>query len=187
VAAIALNVFLRFSILFFTIDSWLNANDDRYNGKGLQFRNLVILLVWTMVFPALYALWHKWKRYPVGWDNLYLSIFWLDMLGNWLDFYNVLGGWDTLPHFHGPGALALIWRGLGRRSALASTGVANMIHSGLEVQEYLGDLLAGTHNVTGAGDTAHDLAAGLIGSWVYVAGFALYHRWRKTELQPELP
>jgi len=140
-----------------------------------------------MVFPALYFVWKKWRSYPVAYDNLYLSVFWLDMLGNWLDLYNVLRDWDFLPHFHGPGALALNWRSLGRHSVLASTGVANMIHATLEVQEYVGDLLGGTQNVQGAGDTAKDLAAALLGSWTYVIGFHLFHRWRGTAPQPDRP
>ena len=184
---IALNIALRASILFFTLHSVLNADDERYVGKGLSLRNVIILLVWTMVFPALYAIWKKWKTYPVWWDCLYLSIFWLDMLGNWLNFYNVVDNWDLLPHFHGPGAMALIWRGLARRSVLASTGVANMIHAGLEVQEYLGDVLGGTQNVQGAGDTAHDLAAALAGSWAYVGAFTLAQHWRGRKLPPNVP
>jgi hypothetical protein len=108
--ALFINLFLRACLLFFTLDSLINAGDERYTGKGLSIRNVVIVLVWSMVFPALHFLWKKWKKYPTAYDSLYLSIFCLDMLGNWLNFYNVLNNWDFLPHFHGPGALALIWR-----------------------------------------------------------------------------
>jgi hypothetical protein len=173
---LAINLFLRAGIVFFMLDSIVNAGDDRYAGKGLNLRNVVIVLVWSMVFPALYRLWHKWKEYPWDYDNLYLSVFWLDMFGNYLNFYNNLGGWDTLPHFHGPGALAIVVRGLGQRSVMAATGIATMVHVALEIQEYVGDQLGGTQNVNGAGDTAHDLAAGLLGAWVYVGGYALYER-----------
>jgi hypothetical protein len=176
--SLALNILLRASILFFTLDSFINAGDDRYAGKGLSTRNLIIVLVFAMVFPALYFIWKKWKAYPTGFDNLYLSIFWLDMFGNFVDVYNTVNVWDTLPHFHGPGALALILRALAKRTALESTGTSNMLHAGLEVQEYVGDLLFGTQNVQGAGDTAHDIACGLIGSWAYVGGYALYRRWK---------
>jgi hypothetical protein len=172
------NLFLRAGIVFFMLDSIVNASDERYAGKGLNLRNVVIVLVWSMVFPALYRVWHKWKEYPWDYDNLYLSLFWLDMFGNYLNFYNVLEGWDTLPHFHGPGALAIVFLGLGQRSNMAATGIATMIHVALEIQEYIGDQLGGTQNVQGAGDTAHDLAAGLIGAWVYVGAYALYERWR---------
>jgi hypothetical protein len=181
-----LNVFFRVSILFFAIDSVINSTDDRYAGKGLPIRNVIIVVVWTMVFPALYRIGKKWKSYPVGYDNLYLSIFWLDMAGNYFDLYNVFGDWDTIPHIHGPGAMALIFRGLGRRSALASTGASTMIHAGLEVQEYLGDMVGGTHNVQGAGDTVHDIACGLIGAWLYVGCYALYFRMRKQPPPPDV-
>src|SRR4051794_26379568 len=143
--AILLNLFFRACLLFFMLDSLINASDDRYAGKGLSIRNVVIVVVWSMVFPALFFISKKWRSYPWAYDNLYLSIFWLDMLGNALNFYNVLDDWDLLPHFHGPGALTLIFRGLGRRSYLASTGSATMIHVALEVQEYLGDVVMGTH------------------------------------------
>ena len=176
--ALLINLFLRAGIIFFMLDSIVNASDDRYLGKGLNYRNVVIVLVWSMVFPALYYIWKKWKRYPIDYDNLYLSVFWLDMFGNYLNFYNTLDNWDLLPHFHGPGALAIVFRGLGQRSVMAATGIANMIHAALEVQEYLGDQLGGTQNVTGAGDTAKDLAAALLGSWAYVGAYALYERWR---------
>jgi hypothetical protein len=62
-----------------------------------------------------------------------------------------------------------------------------MFESILEVQEYLGDVLAGTHNVQDAGDTARDLAAGLIGSAVYLGLWALYHRWRGTKIPADVP
>jgi hypothetical protein len=176
--SLALNLLLRASILFFTFDSFINAGDDRYAGKGLSIRNLVIVLVFSMVFPALYYKWKKWKSYPTGFDNLYLSIFWLDMFGNFVNIYNTISFWDTLPHVHGPGALALIFRALGKRTALEATGTTNMLHAGLEVQEYVGDLLFGAQNVQGAGDTAHDIACGLIGSWAYVGAYILYRRWK---------
>lgn len=175
--SLALNIFLRASLIFFTLDSIINAGDDRYAGKGLSIRNVIIVLVFSLVFPALYFVWHKWKSYPMGFDNLYLSIFWLDMFGNFIDFYNVVDFWDTLPHIHGPGALALVFRALGRRSVLESTGTSTMLHVGLEVQEYLGDVMFGSQNVQGAGDTAHDIACGLIGCWAYVGAYALYQRW----------
>jgi hypothetical protein len=193
--SLALNILLRASILFFTLDSFINAGDDRYAGKGLSIRNLVIVVVFTMVFPALYFVWKKWKSYPTGFDNLYLSIFWLDMFGNFIDVYNTVNIWDTLPHVHGPGGLALIFRALAKRSVLEATGASNMLHAGLEVQEYIGDLMFGTQNVQGPGDTAHDIACGLIGSWAYVGGYAVYRRWRgaragekfdATEHDPEL-
>jgi hypothetical protein len=52
---------------------------------------------------------------------------------------------------------------------------ANIIHLLLEIQEFLTDVFFGTHNVRGWWDTAGDLGAGLVGTWVYTAA---YNRFR---------
>jgi hypothetical protein len=73
--SLAVNVGLRLLILAFTIDALINAGDERFAGKALGSRNVGILLGLSMLFPLLQAVRGQWKRYPMWYDNLYLSIF----------------------------------------------------------------------------------------------------------------
>ena len=88
--ALVVNVLLRLLIVAFTIDALINAGDDRFAGKALGSRNVGILLGLSMLFPLLQAVRGQWKRYPMWFDNLYLSIFALDMAGNSLNLYNTV-------------------------------------------------------------------------------------------------
>lgn len=165
--AVIFNAGLRLSILAFTIDALVNAGDERFAGKALGPRNVGILLGLSMLFPILYFVYERWKRYPVWYDDLYLSIFWLDMAGNTLDLYNSVLGWDHIPHFHGPGALVMVLVGAFGLAPLAAAGLSTILHLVLEVQEYYGDVILGTHNVNGIADSMNDLAFGLAGVIVY--------------------
>lgn len=174
---IAANLALRLSILYFLVEVLLKPNDPRFAGKAIPIRNAIIVVTFTSLFPALRWIARRWRRYPVWLDNLYLSIFWLDMAGNSFDLYDRYYHFDLIPHFHGTGALAVVVRGLGM-SPLGAFGVANTIHGGLEAQEYLTDVFFGTHNVRGLSDTVGDLAAGLAGTIVYSIAAAVGRpRW----------
>jgi hypothetical protein len=173
--AIAFNVFLRVFILVFTIDALINAGDDRFAGKALGPRNVGILLGLSLLFPLLQAVRGQWKRYPMWYDNLYLSIFWLDMAGNTFNLYNTVEWWDHVPHFHGPGALAAVLMGAFGLNALAAAGLSTMLHVALEVQEFYGDVLLHTHNVNGIQDSINDLLFGLVGVIVYTLVFTNSH------------
>ncbi len=176
------NVALRLMILAFTVDAIVNAGDPRFAGKALGPRNVGILLGLSMLFPILHFIYKRWKRYPVWYDNLYLSIFWLDMAGNTLDLYNSVEWWDHIPHFHGPGALAMVLVGAFAMTPLAAAGFATMLHLLLEINEYYGDVLLGTHNVRGIADSMNDLAYGLLGVIVYtiIAKRSVFLRLRRT-------
>lgn len=50
---------------------------------------------------------------------------------------------------------------------VAAAGLATMLHLLLEVNEYYGDLILGTHNVRGIMDSMNDLSYGLLGVLVY--------------------
>jgi hypothetical protein len=169
--AVATNLALRLCILYFLIEVLRNPKDPRFAGKAIPIRNTIIVGTFTSLFPVLRWVAHRYRRYPVWLDNVYLSIFWLDMAGNSFDLYDRYYYFDLIPHFHSSGALALVLRGLGM-SPLGAAGMANTIHVGLEAQEHYTDVLFGTHNVRGVSDTVNDLAAGLTGTLAYVLASA---------------
>jgi len=181
--SVLFNIGLRLAILAFTVDALVNAGDPRFAGKALGPRNVGILFGLSMLFPILHFIYKRWKRYPVWYDDLYLSIFWLDMAGNSLDLYNAVEWWDHIPHFHGPGALAMVLIGVFAMRPLAAAGFATMLHLLLEINEYYGDVLLGTHNVRGIADSMNDLAYGLAGVLVYtiVAKRSMFLRLRRTK------
>lgn len=164
---LALNLALRLSILYFLAEVMLNRNDPRFAGKAIPIRNLVIVLTFSSLVPVLHRLGiRRWTRYPVWLDDLYLSIFWLDMAGNSFNLYDTHYHFDLIPHFHGTGALSIALRGLGV-PGLAALLASNTIHALLEAQEILTDVFFGTHNVRGVSDTVHDLIAGALGTASY--------------------
>ncbi len=174
VTGFALNVLLRVSIAAFLADVLRHPHDPRYEGKAIPVRNLIIVGTLGHLFPLLYLLstrlrwWPRWSSYPVWSDNLYLSIYWLDMAGNFFNLYDRYTHFDLIPHFHGTGALAAVGLRAFGWSPLAALGIANGIHALLEAQEFATDVLCGTHNVRGAWDSEGDLAAGLLGTLAYV-------------------
>jgi hypothetical protein len=175
---LTLNVALRASILYFLAEVMLNQADRRFAGKALPIRNLVIVLTFSSLFPVLTRISPKrWTRYPAWLDDLYLSIFWLDMAGNSFDLYDRHFYFDLVPHFHSTGALAVVLRALGS-SHLGAFGIANLIHMLLEAQEYYTDVVFGTHNVRGLFDTVNDLVAGVAGTAVYGLARAAWERRR---------
>jgi hypothetical protein len=175
---IALNALLRASIAAFLADTLLHPHDPRYEGKAIPLRNLVVVGSLSLTFPLLY-LWQRqrrrpgkrpgWRRYPVWSDDIFLSIFWLDMAGNFFDLYDRYFHFDLIPHAHGSGALSAVLLNAFKMQPLAAFGVANGIHGLLEAQEILTDVFCGTHNVRGAWDSIGDLGAGLIGTSAYIA------------------
>lgn len=171
-----LNLAIRLSILYFLAEVLLLPNDPRFAGKAIPLRNLIIILSFSLLFPALYFWRKRWASNPIWLDSLYLSIFWLDMAGNSLNLYDSFFYFDLIPHFHGSGALAAVLFGAFGLSALSALGLANLIHLLLELQEYYTDVLLGTHNVRGTFDTVNDLAVGLLGATLYVVIFVLIRK-----------
>jgi hypothetical protein len=181
----ALNGLLRASIGAFLLDALRHPHDPRYEGKAIPLRNLLIVGSLSLAFPLLALAQrrrparHKrrsrglrWRRYPVWSDNLYLSIFWLDMAGNYFDLYDSYKHFDLIPHCHGSGALAAVLFNAFDLPPLAAFGVANGIHGLLEAQEIFTDVFFGTRNVRGAWDSIGDLGAGLIGTSTYIIASA---------------
>ena len=185
-AGFAVNALLRVSIAGFLMDVLRHPRDPRYAGKAIPLRNLIVFGTLGHVFPALSVAARysprvpQWRRYPVWTDNLYLSIYWLDMAGNAFDLYDRFTHFDLIPHCHGTGAFAVVGlSGFGWSSARASA-IATIVHLALETQENLTDLLCGTHNVRGAWDTLGDVGAGGAGTLLYVGGARLLRRLRES-------
>jgi hypothetical protein len=166
---LGVNALLRASIAAFLADVLRHPRDPRYAGKAIPVRNLLIVGSLSLAFPLLYRWRRRWPRYPVWPDNLYLSIFWLDMAGNALNLYDRFLNFDLIPHFHGTGALAGALSNGFDWPPLRTIGAVNVIHGLLEAQEYATDVFFGTHNVRGAWDSGGDLAAGLLGTVAYVS------------------
>ena len=160
------NFTLRAVIVGVVLHALLNPDDGRYAGKGIGTRGLVLVAA-TLLVPVLQRTTRRGERYPLVTDNLYLSIFALDLAGNYLDLYNRYVLFDLIPHFHGTGAASIVLASLTRRPLLAGIGLAQIVHIGLEAQEYYSDVLFGLHNVRGTWDTVDDLVAGALGSAVY--------------------
>jgi len=168
--ALVLNIALRALLVLFLADAILNADDSRFAGKGIGSRGLVILPL-SLLLPALYLTRRRGEPYPFWMDNLYLSIFALDLAGNSFDLYNSYRHFDLLPHAHGTGAATVLFAWLLQRPMLSAVGLATALHVGLEAQEYYSDVLFGLANVRGTWDVVNDLVVGVVGSAVYGAGY----------------
>jgi hypothetical protein len=173
---IGINAALRLTIVGGVAHALLNPGDHRYAGKGIGTRGLVVVAA-SLLIPVLQRTTRRGERYPLTTDNLYLSIFALDLAGNYLDLYDRFVLFDLVPHFHGTGAASIVIASLTRRPLLAGIGIAQIGHIGLEAQEYYSDVLFDLHNVRGTWDTVNDLLAGAAGSVTYAA-FA-HRRWSR--------
>src|SRR5947208_1280704 len=145
------NLALRLSIVYFLAEVLAKPDDPRFAGKAIPVRNLIVAGGLTLLFPTLHAvarLWRRgpgmhWKHYPWCSDGLYLSIFWLDMAGNCFNLCDRYTHFDLIPHLHGNGAMCIVLRdGFGMSPGI-SAAVTNLIHTLLEVQEFLTDVFFG--------------------------------------------
>ncbi|QQG43018.1 MAG: hypothetical protein HYW45_02285 [Candidatus Daviesbacteria bacterium] len=161
------NILIRLSVLYFLGEVLLFPDDLRFAGKAIPIRNFIIVVSLSLLFPFFYFIKKRWKHYPFWWDNLYLSIFWLDMFGNSFNLYDTYFYFDLIPHFHSTAALAVVLLGAFGMSFWGGVGLANIIHLLLEAQEYYTDVFLGTHNVRGLFDTINDLMAGVLGTLIY--------------------
>lgn len=184
--SIFINIAIRIAIFYFLAEVLLFPDDPRFAGKAIPIRNFIIVITLSLLFPFLYYLSKKGKihlnglsKYPFALDSLYLSIFALDMLGNSLNLYDTIFYFDLIPHFHGPGAVAVVLLSVLAISPLAALGVTTTVHTFLEAQEYYTDVLFQTHNVRGIFDVVNDLLAGIFGAAVYMLVFFLYKRLNK--------
>jgi hypothetical protein len=177
---IALNLVLRAIVVAVVVDALLNPDAPRYAGKGIGTRGLVLIPA-SLLIPLLHWLRPRHARYPVWTDDLYLSVFALDMGGNFLDLYDRYVWFDLIPHAHGTGAAGVVLSEVFRLPWLSGVGIAQLLHIGLEAQEYYSDVLFGLRNVRGTWDTVNDLLAGSVGSLVY---WALAARFASRTARP---
>jgi hypothetical protein len=170
------NLGLRGAIVAVLVDALRNPENHRYAGKAIGTRGSTMIPM-SLLVPLTHALRRgRWSHYPVWTDNLYLSIFALDLAGNYFDLYDRYKYFDAIPHAHGTGAATVVIAELADRSPLAAVGVAQLAHIGLEAQEYYSDVWFDLHNVRGTWDTVNDLLAGAAGSVVYAG---LHHLLRR--------
>jgi hypothetical protein len=172
---IAVNVTLRGAIVAMLAEALRKPDDPRFAGKGIGTRGLVILPS-SLLFPLARVAGVSRGRYPVWTDDLYLSLFVLDQAGNHFGWYDRYRYFDAIPHAHGTGAATVALAELLRVPPLSAVGLAQLLHIGLEAQEYYSDVLFGLRNVRGPWDVVNDLLAGAVGSAVYAAGLGWWRR-----------
>jgi hypothetical protein len=161
-----LNALLRLAMAYFLLETILKPKDPRFAGKAIPLRNAIILGGLSLLFPWLHFR-RPGKNYPWDLDNLYMSIYVLDMAGNSFNLYDTHKYFDMVAHFHGAGAGAYMLKFALERPTLSAVGLANMLHILLEAQEYYTDVIFGTHNVNGLSDHVNDLLLGMAGTIVY--------------------
>jgi hypothetical protein len=164
----AFNVLLRGSILAILVEALLRPSDPRFAGKAIGTRGLVILPL-SMLLPLAHRLGPRRPAFPVWTDDLWLSIFALDLAGNHFNWYDRYRYFDAIPHAHGTGAATVVIAELLGLPPLSAVGLAQLAHIGLEAQEYYSDVWFGLRNVRGTWDTVNDLLAGAVGSVAYAA------------------
>jgi hypothetical protein len=177
---LGLNLLLRASIVAVLAEALARPNDHRYAGKAIGKRGLVMIPL-SLVVPAAHALRGRsepGRGYPLWTDNLWLSIFALDLAGNHFDWYDRYRHFDAIPHAHGTGAATVAIAELLELPALSAVGAAQLGHILLEAQEYYSDVWFGLRNVRGTWDTVNDLLAGAAGSAGYAGALALIRRAR---------
>lgn len=162
------NVLLRAGMLSILAEALLRPQDPRYAGKAIGTRGLVMIPL-SLVVPAAHRLLPRRQTYPVWTDNLWLSLFVLDLAGNHFNLYDRYRYFDAIPHAHGTGAATVVAAELLDLPPLSAVGLAQLAHIGLEAQEHYSDVWFGLHNVRGTWDTVNDLLAGAAGSAIYAA------------------
>jgi hypothetical protein len=164
------NALLRGAIVAVLGEALLRPNDHRFAGKAIGSRGAVMIPL-SLLVPVVHSS-RRRGRYPIWTDNLYLSIFALDLVGNHFDLYDRYRYFDAIPHAHGTGAATVVLAELLDLPPLSAVGLAQLAHIGLEAQEYYSDVWFGLHNVRGTWDTVNDLLAGAVGSAAYAAALS---------------
>jgi hypothetical protein len=130
---VLVNALLRCTIPAFLAEALLRPRDPRFAGKAIGPRGLVTLPL-SLVVPLMHAR-RRRRGYPLWTDNLYLSIFVLDLIGNHFNLYDRYRYFDAIPHAHGTGAATVVLAELLDLPPLSAVGLAQLAHIGLEAQE----------------------------------------------------
>src|SRR5688572_27762136 len=142
----AINLTLRGAIVAVLAEALARPRDARFAGKGIGTRGLVMLPA-SLLFPVAQRAERRRRRaYPIWTDNLYLSIFVLDLAGNHFGLYDRYKYFDAIPHAHGTGAATVVISELLDLPPLSGVGLAQLLHIGLEAQEYYSDVVFGLRN-----------------------------------------
>jgi hypothetical protein len=174
------NILIHLAMAYFMIEVFVVPDDPRFAQKAIPIRNLLVVLVFWSVFPISQLVFKKWRRYPVWIESLFLSIFLLDMAGNSFNLYDSYYYFDLIPHFYGPGAVAVVLASGFAISPLGAIGVAGIVHILLEAQEYYTDVWLGTVNVRGLSDTINDLLVGVCGSILFMLIYLYLRKYAKS-------
>src|SRR5438477_6296641 len=114
-AGALVDILMRLAILAMSVDAIVNGADQRFAGKALAPRDIIISFGFAMLFPLFWRLRYRgrqWREYPWWFDTLYLSLFAFDMAGTSLGLYNAFpGALTTSTRPSGPTALAIILAG----------------------------------------------------------------------------
>ena len=172
------NALLRASVAVVLVEALARPADRRFAGKAIGTRGLVMIPLSVLV-PVRHAARRRdgyQEPYPLWTDNLWLSIFALDLAGNHFDWYDRYEHFDAIPHAHGTGAGTVVAAQLIDVPPVGAVGLAQLAHILLEAQEYYSDVWFGLRNVRGPRDTVNDLLAGAAGSAAYAAVLAWSRR-----------
>ena len=182
-AGAIVNILLRISIVAMSVDALVNASDQRFAGKALGPRDVLISLGFAMLFPLFWKLRYgrrEWREYPWWFDCLYLSLFAFDMAGNSFGWYNSIGpGFNDVTHTYGNGALTIVLAGAFGFTALEAMGLTTILHLIMQVEEFYGDKFLHTHNIVGMEGEYEQFVGGLIATTVCGLTWYFSRSWRE--------
>lgn len=157
-----------------------------FTASGLLLQATVFYVFFESLF---YWIRTRHQRIPPWWiAGSLIGLVILDALGDYLDWYTTVPGFDAYLHFLLPAAAVTGFWGLRRSLGLPTTyrylfftvaPCVTTIGALYEIEEYLEDLWTGSHRLGDGFDTANDLLMDLLGSIFPIMVAYLYHRCRR--------
>lgn len=170
----------QFGLLHFTLDfTWF----------GLVITGAVI---WLFVEGASYILEKRSGRPIPGIIFLLVLVaVYVDALGDILHFYGRFYWYDEVAHLIGGATAAgilffMVWTSLRHKIkalgiSLFSLGISSFLGVLYEIEEYLEDLLTGSHRLGDGPDTASDLLFNTLGA-LFVIGLMVSYFYRRRKI-----